>query len=208
VRGTKNPDRQAIVELRPDLVLAAKEENMLRDVRALEEAGIPVYVTNIRTVAEAAEQLGALARLLDAKAGAAPLLEELRAALWRVYALPADRVRRRVLVFIWRDPWMAVGDETYANDLLALCGADNVALRLPGRYPRAALSAFMQLNPEVILLPDEPYHFEEADWESFAPYGDVAAVLNRQVFLCDGKLLTWYGSRTAEALRLFGELLG
>lgn len=208
VRGTKNPDRDAIRALRPDLVLAAKEENMARDVRALEEAGVPVYVTDIRTVAGALEQLGALARLLDAREGAAPVLDALRSALWQASAAEGVRERRRALAFIWRDPWMAVGEDNYADDLLRLCGAENAALALPGRYPRASLDAFMALAPEVILLPDEPYRFAEADWEAFAPYGDVPAVRERQVYLCDGKLLTWYGPRTAEALRVFGELLG
>lgn len=206
IRGTKNPDREAILALQPDLVLAAKEENMARDVRALEAEGIPVYVTNILSVAHAADQLAALAKLLDARQGATALLDELRAELWRAYAEQSARQRRRALAFVWRDPWMAVGEETYANDLLALCGFENVALHMPGRYPRAALRSFMELNPEVILLPDEPYAFTDADWESFLPFGDVPAVMSQQVFIFDGKLLSWYGSRTAQALRLFGEL--
>ena len=61
--------------------------------------------------------------------------------------------------------------------------------------------------PEIILLPNEPYAFSEDDWDSFARFGDVPAVANRQVFLCDGKALTWYGSRTVDALRTFSALL-
>lgn len=206
VRGTKNPDREAILALQPDLVLAAKEENMIRDVRELEAAGISVYVTNIETVAGALAQLTSVAKLLDARHGAADILEELRSALWQTYA-GSERPRRRVLAFIWRDPWMAIGGETYADDLLGLCGATNIGGELPGRYPRAPLEHFMRLNPEIILLPNEPYAFGEDDWESFARFGDVPAVANRQVFLCDGKALTWYGARTVDALRTFSALL-
>lgn len=207
VRGTKNPNLAAIRALQPDLVLASKEENRQRDVEALAAAGIAVYVTDICAVAEAAEELAALARLLDVDAGAAPLLAELRAALaeaqcWR-------RRPRATLAFIWRDPWMAVGGATYAGDLLRVCGAQNLAHALPdSRYPRASLETFMALRPELILLPDEPYAFALGDLEAFAAYPDVPAVRDGRVILLDGQLLTWYGPRTARALRVVHELVG
>jgi ABC-type Fe3+-hydroxamate transport system substrate-binding protein len=202
VRGTKNPDREQIAALRPDLVLASKEENRLRDVQLLEQVDIPVYVTDICTVAGALDQLAALAHLLQEEAGAAPLLEGIRAAL--------DEQQHtqhawRVLAFIWRDPWMAIGRDTYANDLLRLCGAENLALRLEGRYPRAALEIFLQLEPDVILLPDEPYPFAFADIDVLQLAGASHAISAEQIHLCDGKLLTWYGSRTSTALRFFGQ---
>lgn len=208
VRGTKNPDRALIRDLRPDLALAAREENRERDVAALTAAGIPVYVTDICTVAGALTQLADLAQLLDAEAGAAPLLAELRAALAQAAATRAARAPRRTLTFIWRDPWMAVGADTYADDLLRLCGAENVAHMLAGRYPRAPLEEFMQLAPEIILLPSEPYAFSAADRAAFAPFAAVPAVQTGRIHLCDGELLTWYGPRTAAALRVFGELVG
>jgi ABC-type Fe3+-hydroxamate transport system substrate-binding protein len=204
VRGTKNPDRSRVGALRPDLVLASKEENRERDVRAFEERGIPVYVTDICSVAGALTQLGTLAEVLGLASGAAPLLGEMQAAL------EEQRTRQaapwRVLVFIWRDPWMAVGADTYADDLLAVCGADNLARRFAGRYPRAALEAFLELDPDVIMLPDEPYRFGEADRAAFAPFTQCAAVRHGRVLLCDGALLTWYGPRTAAALRFFGQV--
>jgi ABC-type Fe3+-hydroxamate transport system substrate-binding protein len=202
VRGTKNPDRAAIQRLRPDLVIANKEENRERDVVALEAIGLVVYVTDPCTVAGAIDELAALARVVAAEDGAAAILAELRAAL-----AEAERVRRQpprpTLAFIWRDPWMAVGRDTYADDLLHLCGATNLAHALQGsRYPRASLDEFMALAPEAILLPDEPYAFAEEDRAAFAAYPDVPAVREGRIMLIDGKLLTWYGPRIAEALRV------
>lgn len=207
VRGTKNPDRARISKLRPDLVLAAREENRERDIVALTAAGIPVYVTDIQSVADTVIQLGALAQLLEAEAAAAPMFDQIRAALEQQRAVGSRGEGRRTLAFIWRDPWMAVGRDTYADDLLRHCGAENVALHLAGRYPRASLDDFMRLDPELILLPDEPYRFGEADLEAFAGYLHVPAVKKGRVLLCDGMLLTWYGPRTATALRVFGELV-
>ncbi len=207
VRGTKNPDRSQIQELQPDLVLASKEENRQRDVDALTAHGIPVYVTDIQSVAQAVAQLTVLANIVQATAGAAPLLNELRSALHSASAAQSDHhASWSVLTFIWRDPWMAVGRDTYANDLLRLCGARNLAAELPGRYPRAALETFMQLDPDVILLPSEPYAFSKADQDAFVPFTQVKAVRANQIHLCDGMLLTWYGPRTGAALRFFGQI--
>jgi hypothetical protein len=55
VRGTKNPDLDAIRQLRPDVVIANHEENRELDVRRLRESGVEVHVTRIETVPEAVE---------------------------------------------------------------------------------------------------------------------------------------------------------
>ncbi len=198
LRGTKNPDRTAILSLHPDLVIAEQEENRERDVLALAAVGVNVYVTAIRSVADAAVQLAALADVLGVAVTAAPMV----AAMQAVMADPPPPARR-VLALIWRDPWMAVGQDTYAGDLLRLSGGINVAAVLPGRYPRAPLPELLALNPDMILLPSEPYPFSERDLPAFS---DIAA--RCQIAFCDGMALTWPGPRTAAAIASFRQLLG
>lgn len=207
LRGTKNPDRDGIAALRPDLVLVEQEENRERDVLALTAMGIPVYATAIRRVADVPAQLGQLAAVLGVIERAAPALEALRAAVGEAEARASRRRGLPALTFIWRDPWMVVGAETYADDLLRLCGVDNRARRLPGRYPRAPLDELMALGPELILLPSEPYPFTDEDKAAFAPYTTIPAVQTGRILLCDGALLTWPGPRTLTALRTLGELI-
>jgi ABC-type Fe3+-hydroxamate transport system substrate-binding protein len=204
--GTKNPAIASIIALQPDLVLTSTTDNLPTTLRELEAAGLTVYQVQINSVREAVEQLSQLARLLGC--GGAPLLQELRSAYWRALERPADAPRPRVLALAWRDPWMAIGDETYANDLLTLCGAQNVALELAGRQPRTSLERLLSLNPAIILLPDWPYAFSEADEAVFARHADVAAVRLGQIYLCEGRWLHWYGAQTVAALRVFGELFG
>ncbi|MFV9505909.1 MAG: helical backbone metal receptor [Oscillochloridaceae bacterium umkhey_bin13] len=203
LRGTKNPDRAAIIALRPDLVLVDQEENRERDVQALTAAGLAVYATAIRRVTDVPAQLGALAALLGVSAAAAPGLDAIQAAI-REHEQAGDS-RQTVLCFIWRDPWMVVGAATYADDLLALAGFANLAHQLPGRYPRASLEQFMALRPDLILLPNEPYVFSVTDFEAFAPFSDVPAVQQQRIILCDGMALTWPGPRTVAALHTFGK---
>jgi ABC-type Fe3+-hydroxamate transport system substrate-binding protein len=207
VRGTKNPNREAIRELQPDLILAAKEENRERDVAAFEAMSLPVYVTDMRSMADVVTQCAALADLLEVAASAAPLIDELRELIAEAEARLQRRTKRRyLLAFIWRDPWMAVGADTYADDVLRLAGAINLAHELPGRYPRADLEDFLDLDPELILLPGEPYAFSDEDVLELASFGDEEFPGPR-IALCDGMALTWPGPRSADALRLFTTIL-
>jgi ABC-type Fe3+-hydroxamate transport system substrate-binding protein len=139
VGGTKTPDLVAILELEPDLVIANQEENRRVHVEKLRAVGLQVWVTYPRSVREGARVLGELAALGASRADARRVLGPVEAALESVACRP-PRVRTRVFCPIWRDPWMAVGGDTYADDLLTLCGGRNVFSSRPERrYPVVGL---------------------------------------------------------------------
>ena len=180
VRGTKNPDRQAIAALQPDLVVANKEENRELDVRRLRQAGIPVWVTDIETVPGA---LASLERLLCEVLGQQrPGWLSAAASEW---AGPVPEPTARVVVAIWRDPWMAVGRDTFAGDLVARLGWHNVLGHAADRYPRVPLEELDRADVDVVLLPDEPYPFTPSDGPE--------AFNRARTALVSGRLLTWYG---------------
>jgi ABC-type Fe3+-hydroxamate transport system substrate-binding protein len=191
VRGTKNPDVDTIVALRPDLVLANAEENRLPDLDALRTAGVPVYVTDVRTLDGA---FAALRRMLAACGRDTPAWLAEAEAAWAALPEPAQldpAQRRRAVVPIWRRPWMAVGRDTFTGAVLARLGVDNVLADDPERYPRIDPAA---LPPhDLVVLPDEPYAFTADDGpEAFAAPS----------VLVSGRLLTWYGPSLGEAARL------
>ncbi|PVZ12065.1 helical backbone metal receptor [Actinomycetospora cinnamomea] len=183
VRGTKNPDVETIVALRPDLVLANAEENKPGELERLREAGLAVYVTDIRTVDGA---LRSLERVLAACGLDRPAWIDGARAAWD--ALPLPDSPRRAVVPIWRKPWMAVGSDTFAGDVLARLGVENVLGDSPERYPRFDPA---ELPPhDLVVLPDEPYRFTADDGpEAF----DAPSAL------VSGRLLTWYGPSLLEA---------
>lgn len=186
VRGTKNPDLAAIADLRPDLVIANKEENRELDVQRLRARGIPVWVTDIETVPQA---LTALRRVIVEALGV-PEPEWLTQAHDR-WSGPIPAPHTRVVVPIWRDPWMVVGHPTYTADLLARAGYA-VRSPTPGRYPHADLAALDDpALADQILLPDEPYVFTTQDGPE--------AFTRLPTRLVSGRLLTWYGPALLEA---------
>lgn len=196
VGGTKNPAVDEIVDLAPDVVVANAEENRPADLDALRAAGLQVRVTYPKTVPDVAGLLVELAELLGADATS--LVDELDATTAAVASRrPALPVA--TLTLIWRKPWMGLGPDTYADDLLQRCGLVNVLAGWQDRYPR--LDPALVLAPDVVLLPSEPYAFGEDDLT--AVHGLLGPLPHRFV---DGQLLTWHGHRTAEALRTFSAL--
>lgn len=180
VRGTKNPDLAAIAGLRPDVVVANKEENRELDVRRLREAGVAVWVTEIDTVPEA---IGSLERLFDDALGwARP--EWLAEAAGR-WLGPLPPVTTRVAIPIWRDPWMVVAGRTFTTDLVRRLGGLNVFADRADRYPHVAVEEIDGAGADLVLLPDEPYQFTAAD-------GPEAFTIT-PTRLVSGRLLTWYG---------------
>jgi ABC-type Fe3+-hydroxamate transport system substrate-binding protein len=194
VGGQKDPDLDAIAALRPDLVLAVKEENLARDVEALAARGIAVYVADVRSLDDAIGLIGEIGDLVD---GESARIEALRASAVqgvqdaRRFAQHFAFGRpRRVFCAVWRDPWITVSRDTYMYEVIQACGGEPVP---PGRhdrrYPKVTLDEVRAARPAAILLPDEPYAFgptDAAELSSIAPVG-----------LVDGKLLGWYGVRTA-----------
>jgi len=206
VGGEKNPRLELIRDLGADLVIANVEENVREHVETLRGWGIPVHVTYPRTVADGIRLIGELGALLDAGPRAREMEAELRARYDEVRAAVAARPSRRVFCPIWRKPYMTINRDTYIHDMLTVVGGQNVFAGAEKRYPEVTLDAVGVAGVEVILLPDEPYRFRRVHQADFASYPDLPAVRDDRIHLVDGKLLSWYGPRIAEALRVLPPL--
>ncbi len=221
--GTKNPDVAMIIALHPDVVIANQEENRREDVEALQAAGIIVWVTFPRTVREAFNLLWTIMYAFEAPDRSESVRQIERLVDW------LERIEREVpcgvFVPIWHDPLMTFNADTFAHDLLRICGGMNVFAererlyplaadlgqasplaaedpRVVGRdtrYPRVTMQEVVDAQPDIILLPSEPFAFTEAHLPEFMAL-DVPAARNGQIYLIDGSLLTWHGTRLAQSL--------
>ena len=204
VGGSKYPDLARILALKPDLVLMNAEENRLSDASALSAAGVPIYRTYPLTVDDALRELGEMLAFL----GVAAEPEWLRAAraAWapRSANLPGNsplesdspgllpgNFRDLAVIPVWRKPWIVLGRDTFAGDVLGRLGIDNAFGDDPQRYPRPSLEEILAREPELIVLPDEPYLFTQDDGPQYFPGVRHAFV--------SGRHLTWYGPSLAEA---------
>ncbi len=195
VGGQKDPDHSVLIALMPDLVIVAKEENLRRDVERLERAGVPVYATDVKTVDEALRLPEALALAIGG-VSAHELTERMQAGVDDARRTGAQLSNVAAVALVWRAPLIAVGVDTYASSVLAVCGVRNAIAQL--RYPKLDEAAVRALAPSLLVLPSEPYPFTAAD---AAELGQLAPAL-----LVDGTLLCWYGPRTARIAELARQL--
>ena len=202
VGGTKKIDVRRVLELEPDLIVAVREENSREDVETLGETGVPVFLGAPETVDGEVQMLREIADLVEA-----PLAREVLAPIERVVKKLKMRrgSPRRVFVPIWKNPYMGTGSDTYVHDVLTMSGGKNVCGRVT-RYPVISLEEIEALQPEVVLLPDEPYPFSAEDLPEFYAL-DIPATKRDGIHLVDGKLLTWYGPRMAGSLTQVSALL-
>ncbi|MEW2129783.1 helical backbone metal receptor [Streptomyces sp. NPDC005435] len=187
IGGTKNPDVARITALAPDLVIANEEENRAADLAALRAAGLEVLVTEVRTLPQALRELDRVLTACGARSRPR-WLDEAEAA-WT--GLPAPETPATAVVPIWRRPWMVLGRDTFAGDVLARLGVRNAYAGHPERYPRIPLPELCATAPDLVVLPDEPYRFTPDDGPESFPGLPCALV--------SGRHLTWYGPSLAEA---------
>lgn len=186
VGGSKYPDVDAVLDLRPDLVVANAEENRPEDVERLRANGVPVWVTT--AAASVPIGLASVRRLLTQGLGLhePPWLPEAE-ELWR----EASPVHASAVVPVWRRPWVVVGRDTFAGDVLLRLGVGNVYANHPERYPRPPLDALLAAGADLVVLPDEPYLFTDDDGPEAFP--------GMRYALVSGRDLTWCGPSLVEA---------
>jgi len=185
VGGSKYPSVEAVVAIAPDLVLANVEENRRDDIEAIRAAGTPVWVTYPRTLDEA---FTSLRRMFGAIGVSEPAWLGSAEAIW---APPPSPVAERAVVPVWRRPWVVLGSDTFAGDVLRRLGVRHLYADAPDRYPRPALDELRAAAPDLLVLPDEPYAFTATDGPEAFPGVPYALV--------SGRHLTWYGPSLAEA---------
>ncbi len=236
IGGTKTPRIQEILDLNPDLVLANQEENSPTTIHALQEAGVNVWLTFPTTIRQAVDNLWVMVGLYQSKM-AALRLEILEHSLdWATAAGRERQHDVRYFCPIWQGEtedgspwWMTFNQHTYMNDLLEKLGGINVfhnrerqypleadlgkaqpyeANNQDTRYPRVSMEEIRAANPELILLPDEPYSFGDDHQQAFYQWFDqCSAARQGKIILVEGSLITWHGTRLARALEILPPLL-
>lgn len=188
IGGTKNPKIDAIIALKPDLVIANKEENRKEDVEAL----LPhckVLVTDINNFDEMQTELQTIANLV----GKSELGKEvISATIGELENIIPLKQKRTCAYLIWNDPIMSVQHPTFIQYMLDKVGLNNVVptLNAASRYPELTENQLKELNPEVLMLSSEPFPFKEKHlihYQKLLPNGLIIKV--------DGELFSWYGSR-------------
>ena len=200
IGGTKKVDFEKIIALQPDIIIANKEENTLEIVEELSKI-CPVWVTDIITIDDNLQMISDFGMLFDKTKEAQHRIDGIKAEVNHFKEFIKDKPIQKVAYFIWANPYMVAGKDTFINEMLQLNKFENI-YQDKGRYPEIELSKITsEGNPDFILLSSEPFPFKEEHVSEIKKHINSAKVI-----LVDGELFSWYGSRILKSFDYFKKL--
>jgi ABC-type Fe3+-hydroxamate transport system substrate-binding protein len=195
VGGTKRVDFEKIAALKPDLIIGNKEENCKEDIEALEKDYL-VWMSDIYTFEDALEMIFEVSGFTNSEEKGIEILESISKAK-NAFKEPIDL--KKAVYFIWNDPYMVVGKNTFIDDMLYHAGYVNVVMA--DRYLELSIENLKVLEPEVILLSSEPFPFKKKHVAAFKRH-----LPEVEIKIVDGEMFSWYGSKLTKAFSYFGSL--
>lgn len=199
VGGYYGINMERLLSLKPDLVLAWKTGNKAEDLAYIEKLGIPVAYSNPDQVDNVADELRKLGELTHLKTQADRVATEFEVKLAAIRASQQDKPPVSVFYQLWPEPMMTVGGNTWINQLLTICHADNVFANSETDYPRISIENVLVSKPEVIIIPDEKSKKPQPqiDWRQWP---ELPAVQHNQFISVNADLLHRFTTRMLDGL--------
>lgn len=200
IGGTKNINIRKIIDLHPDLIIANKEENEKNQIEQLKTL-FPVWTSDIVEIESALEMIISIGEITKTEKASNNMVYKINNALEDIENLMGISTKS-IAYFIWRNPYMTAGRNTFINTILKFCGLVNVFNNSLDRYPIVNKSDLRREKPDYIFLSSEPFPFKQKHIKEIK---DICP--NSQILLVDGEMFSWYGSRLLLAPKYIKELL-
>lgn len=195
IGGPKTFDFEAIDDLQPDLILGNKEENYKEGIEQLQQK-YPTWLCDIHNLNDALAMITSVGQLTNTEEKANAIVKEIQTKM----ALLGSEKTLRVAYFIWRKPYRVAAGNTFINEMLKLCGMENVFADLD-RYPEVTIEQLKVAEPDLLLLSSEPYPFKDKHSQELKELG-----IDADSKLVDGEMFCWTGSRLRIAADYFKTL--
>ena len=197
VGGTKNVHFEKIRLLQPDLIIANIEENTKEIVEELSKI-CPVWVTDIITIEDNFKMISDFGQLLTCRTESQKWNDKLAFALSDFQNFVKEKPFVKVAYFIWKNPFMVAGSNTFIDELLKLNHFQNI-YENKGRYPEIELKKIqLDGDPDIVFLSSEPFPFKEED-----AFEIGRATHHATTIFVDGEMFSWHGSRLLKAFEYF-----
>jgi len=200
------PNLEAIVGLRPTLVIGIATASDQRQVQALNALGIPILMVNDDSVEEVERNIRTIGERVGRTTEAARLLASIQARIETIVMRLRTTNRTSVLMVVGHDPLVVVGSGTYLDELLTLAHGENIGEASGQTWPRLSLEYLIAVGPQVIL--DGQMGSERSVPTSFwARYPTIPAVRENRVRGYPIDLMLHPGPRIAQALVTIAKLI-
>ena len=200
IGGTKKINLEKIIALKPDFILANKEENTKEIVNQLTTIA-PTFVTDLNTIESVLTLINQLGLLFNCSKNATELITTITTKQAEFLEIIKLNSVKKVAYLIWENPIMVAGKNTFINALLKQNKFQNIFENF-NRYPEIKITDLQQAD--YILLSSEPYPFTKKHKTFYEKQ------TNAKVILVDGEYFSWCGSRLVKAFdyfRLFNKKL-
>ena len=198
VGGTKNVKFDKIKSLQPDIIICNKEENTKEIVEEL-SAICPVWVTDIYTIEDNLQMISDFGQLFNKRTEAQKWIDKINFAYQNFKQFIQDKPTKKAAYFIWANPYMVAGNQTFINELLQLNRFENIYKEKEGRYPEIELKKIrLEGDPDYVFLSSEPFPFKDEHAFEIGLFTHHAKTL-----FVDGEMFSWYGSRLLKAFAYF-----
>lgn len=211
IGGTKNLHLKKIKELRPDFIIANKEENVKEQIETLAK-DFPVWISDVNNLQDAVQMMAAVGEITGRQKEAEILITQIKtnfASLTNnqipkeslhLKPLQTQNPKLKTAYLIWKDPYMTVGGDTFINHMLNYAGFENIFAQL-SRYPQITIEQLRAANCHLLLLSSEPYPFRQKHIDELQDQ-----LPDTKIILADGEMFSWYGSRLLKAPAYLQEL--
>ena len=194
IGGTKNINVEKILALKPDLIIANKEENEKLQVEELAKT-CRVWVTDVKNLADNENFLWEMGMVLKNRALAEKFNHEIKAIFSEI---KTNKMKKNVAYLIWQNPMMSVGGDTFINSILAEVGFENI-FKNKTRYPEISIAEIE--TAEYLFLSSEPFPFGEKHIAEFQ-----IQLPNTKINLVDGEAFSWFGTHLLQCEEYFKNL--
>ena len=193
IGGTKNINISKIRSLKPDLIIANKEENVEEQINFLTK-DFPIFLTDVNDLSSALIMIKNIGQITHKIKEATNLIDDINKKLSLLTLVPS---KLNAAYLIWKDPYMSIGGDTYINEMLCHCGFNNIFLNQK-RYPAVTINELKSKNCKLLLLSTEPYPFKQKHIDELK-----IELPDTTIILVDGEMFSWYGSRLLFAADYF-----
>ena len=201
IGGTKKVHFERIRLLQPDIIIANKEENTKEIVEELSKI-CPVWVTDIITIEDNFKMIECFGILFNKRTESQKWIAKINFAYNDFLNFIKDKEVQKAAYFIWANPYMVAGNNTFINEMLKLNNFQNIYDTKEERYPEISIEKMQtEGNPDLVLLSSEPFPFADKHAFEIGRYVPRA----KTVFV-DGEMFSWYGSRLLKAFEYFKKL--
>ena len=190
IGGTKKLNIDLIRSLKPDLIIGNKEENEREQVEILMQE-FPVWMSDIANLDDSLAMIKAVGDITGRWTEAGDIARQIKNGFDQLASV--NRIEPlRIAYFIWKNPYMVAGKNTFIDNILKCTGWENAVTA--SRYPELTPAEIAAADPDLIFLSSEPYPFKEkhiAEFRAICPRARIVIV--------DGEMFSWYGSRLLKA---------